>query len=64
MKCTKITEQQQPCAHTWLDNFFCVPINTPFNFIWSENGAVHGKQCIEWIEPSDPDWRNNFLCRA
>ena len=64
MKCTKITEHHQPSSHTWTDNFFCVPKNSPFNFIWSELGSIHGKKCIKWEEPADPDWKDNFLCRA
>ena len=63
MKCTQITESQQPPSHTWDDNFLCVPRNSPFNFEWSEKGPIRGKRCIEWREAADPDWRDNFLCR-
>ena len=63
MKCTQITESQQPPSHTWDDNFLCVPRNSPFNFVWSERGPIGGKRCIEWREAADPNWRDNFLCR-
>ena len=63
MKCTKITDHHQPSSHTWNDNFLCVPKNSPFNFVWSENGPINGFQCIEWIERSDKNWRDNYLCR-
>ena len=62
MKCTHITDQKQPLSNTWQDNYLCVPHNSPYNFEWSENGTINGKDCIEWIELADPEWSNNFLC--
>ena len=45
-----------------LDNYLCVPNNSPYNFEWSQNGRINGTYYIEWTESADPNWGNNFLC--
>ena len=63
MKCTHIEERAEPDNHTWLDNFLCVPIDSPFNFKWSSAGPIEGLKCVQWLEPSDPHtWHDNYLC--
>ena len=60
MKCTKIYEDDDP--HAWRDNFLCVPNDSPYNFVWSQNGTV-GNHCLQIIETADPNgWSDNYLC--
>ena len=62
-KCTHSHKKKEPLKYGWLDNFLCVPSNSPFNFHWSSRGPIKGEQCIQWREPLDPhSWDNNYLC--
>ena len=63
MKCTYIVERAEPCEHSWLDNFLCIPNDAPFDFDWSVAGPIKGKSCIQWLESVDPHtWKDNYLC--
>lgn len=61
MRCTQILEIADP--HTWADNYFCVPHQSPYQFSWNSAAPVPGAHCIRWLEPSDPHtWADNHLC--
>jgi hypothetical protein len=63
MRCTQITEPAEPAAHTWNDNYICVPTSSSLNFTWAYDGPILGKQCVSWNEFGDPHtWDDNFLC--
>lgn len=63
MRCTQIFEQAEPPEHTWLDNYLCVPENSPLQFAWSQAGPIGGKTCVQWFEAADPHtWGDNYLC--
>ncbi|XP_066929236.1 uncharacterized protein [Clytia hemisphaerica] len=63
MRCTYIVERAEPLHTTWLDNYLCVPNNSPFHFSWSSAGPIKGKKCIRWYESADPHtWHDNYLC--
>uniref|UniRef100_A0A7M5UL02 Cnidarian restricted protein n=1 Tax=Clytia hemisphaerica TaxID=252671 RepID=A0A7M5UL02_9CNID len=63
MRCTYIVERAEPLRTTWLDNFLCVPSDSPFRFSWSSAGPIKGKKCIQWHESADPHtWHDNYLC--
>lgn len=45
----------------WSDNFFCVPLNSPYNFYWTYKGETEGKTCLAWRQGSAA-WKDNYLC--
>jgi len=34
----------------------------PTDFKWSHSGPLEGYFCLEWTEPLDANWNDNFLC--
>ncbi|RKH63265.1 S8 family peptidase [Corallococcus llansteffanensis] len=63
MRCTQVAEGSEPAAHTWDDNFLCVPTNSPLQFSWSQAGPIAGKLCTRVFEDADPHaWNDNYLC--
>jgi hypothetical protein len=64
MRCTRILETAEPAAHSWRNNYLCVPESSPVHFRWSMGGPLRGMDCVQWFEPADPHtWRDNYLCR-
>jgi len=63
MRCVHIHETAEPSGHTWMDNYLCVPNDSPYRFRWSSAGPISGKKCIRWLETADPHtWSDNYLC--
>ncbi|HEX5746784.1 MAG TPA: hypothetical protein VFZ09_11095 [Archangium sp.] len=63
LRCTQITESAEPASHTWMDNYLCVPQDSPLVLSWSSAKPIAGKICTQWYEPSDPHtWNDNYLC--
>ena len=63
MKCTQITESIEPAVHSWTDNYFCVPQDSPLDFQWNSAGPIADKECIQWSEAADlHSWDDNYLC--
>ena len=66
--CVDVTSQQDTHS-AWTPagkKKFCWPSASPYNFYWSDNGALSDpdKVCMLWSEPDDPNWNNNdhYLC--
>ena len=62
MKCTQILESADP--HSWHDNYFCAPADSPLSFKWSSAGnTCGGDGSIQIVESADPHtWDDNYLC--
>ena len=63
MRGTQISVREEPPEHWWTDNFLCLPSNSPWKLTWSMFGPIEGKDCVQWLEPSDAHgWSDNYLC--
>ena len=63
MRCTQITEPREPAAHSWDDNYLCVPDSSPLELQWSTAGRIAKRRCVPVTEPLDRDgWKNDYLC--
>jgi hypothetical protein len=67
MRCTQIQEPAEPPAHSWDNNYLCLPDSSPLELAWSAEGRIPEKKCIQMGERGDrhgeyQGWRNNYLC--
>ncbi|HKA56658.1 MAG TPA: PKD domain-containing protein [Candidatus Binatia bacterium] len=64
MRCTQITEPEEPAEHGWGDNYLCVPESSPLELEWSNKGPIAGKKCLKIGEAADRHggWKRNSLC--
>ena len=59
MKCTSFND---PINGYWVDNYLCVPKDSPYDFTFSCGGRPQGRACININEPAEGGWADNFLC--
>jgi hypothetical protein len=63
MRCTQISEPEEPAQHGWEDNYLCLPESSPLELRWSASGPIAGLDCTHFNPPRNPHgWKNNFLC--
>lgn len=63
LNCVQTVEPAEPVAHTWSDNYLCVPNDSPFQLRWSHNGTIPSLCCERLYAPDDPHtWYDNFVC--
>jgi serine protease len=46
MRCTRILETAEPAAHSWRNNYLCVPEKSSVHFRWSMAGPLRGMDCV------------------
>lgn len=64
LRCTNVAEPAEHVAEAWADNYLCVPPDSPYEFQFSVDGPVPGKDCVRWYEAADlaGSWGDNYLC--
>jgi len=75
MTCTQVNEPGEPVAHTWSDNFLCVPSSSSVKLGWTwADGGGAPEAAIQTGQPNcinlDPPnlgsdawaWTDNYLC--
>ncbi|XP_032220869.2 uncharacterized protein LOC5520052 isoform X2 [Nematostella vectensis] len=62
LRCTQILEPKEGDGG-WLDNYFCVENDAPYNFEWSSRGPIAGLGCVQWnAKKGKNGWNDNYLC--
>lgn len=64
MRCTLVNEPADAQAAAWMDNYLCLPEDSPYLFTWSSSGPLSGQTCVRWYEAADlaGTWHDNYLC--
>lgn len=64
MRCTLVSESSDEEAAAWMDNYLCLPEDSPYVFTWSSAGPIEGQTCVRWYEGADlaGTWNDNYLC--
>jgi MYXO-CTERM domain-containing protein len=64
MRCTLVDEPGEPEAHSWADNYVCLPDDSPYELTWSSEGPIDGSACVRFYESADLEegWGDNYMC--